>query len=111
MDFAELIYILSNINDKLREESIRAVNTSLTLRNWFFGFYIVEFEQHGGNRAEYGKSLLANIANEMKNRAIQNADERELRRYRQFYIAYPVIAKLIATNNRIRGLLSPELKL
>ncbi|HEV2481996.1 MAG TPA: PDDEXK nuclease domain-containing protein [Puia sp.] len=109
MDFVELIYILSNINEKLREESLRAVNTSLTLRNWFFGFYIVEFEQRGSNRAEYGKSLLATIASEMKNRAIPNTDERELRRFRQFYITYPAIASLIMTNDRIRGLLSPEL--
>lgn len=94
MDFAELIYILSNINEKLREESIRAVNTSLTLRNWFFGLYIVEYEQRGSNRAEYGKSLLATIAGELKNRAIPNTDERELRRYRQFYIIYPEIASI-----------------
>lgn len=111
MDFKELIIFLSKINEELREQSLRAVNTSLTLRNWFFGFYIVEFEQNGKDRAGYGKALLANIATAMQGLAIPNTDERELRRYRQFYMAYPAAANLIAANNQIRGLLPPELSL
>ena len=109
MDFKELIIGLAKINEQLREQSIRAVNTSLTLRNWFFGFYIVEFEQNGKDRAEYGKALLANIAAEMKALAIPNTDERELRRYRRFYITYPAATNIIVTNNQIRELLPPEL--
>lgn len=109
MNFKELIISLSKINEELREGSMRAVNTSLTIRNWFFGFYILEFEQNGRDRAEYGKALLANIAAEMKGMSIPNSDERELRRHRQFYTIYPEVAKLVTTNNQIRGLLTPEL--
>ena len=109
MDFKDLIIALSKINEQLQEQSIRAVNISLTLRNWFFGFYIVEFEQNGKDRAGYGKALLANIASAMQGLAISNTDERELRRYRQFYMAYPAAANLIADNNQIRGLLPPDL--
>jgi hypothetical protein len=109
MDFKELITALSKINEQLREQSIRAVNTSLTLRTWFFGFYILEFEQNGKDRAGYGKALLANIAAEMKALCIANTDERELRRYRQFYIIYPGAANLIAANHQIRELLPPKL--
>jgi len=108
MDFKELIKSLSKVNKELREQSISAVNTSLTLRNWFFGFYIFEFEQNGNDRAEYGKALLASISKEMKGLHIPNADERELRRYRQFHQAYPAAAKLIASDAHIRGLLPPE---
>lgn len=109
MDFSDLILALSRVNDEFREQSIRAVNISLTLRNWYFGFYIVEFEQNGNDRAGYGKALLANISTEMKSRSIPNADERELRRYRQFYTTYPAAALLITAKDPIRGLLSPEL--
>ncbi len=109
MDFKELITTLSKINEELREQSIRAVNTSLTIRNWFFGFYMLEFEQNGKDRAAYGKSLLATISIEMKCLAIPNTDERELRRYRQFYVVYPTIANLVATNNQILGLLPSKL--
>ena len=109
MNFKELINALCKINEQLREQSIRAVNTSLTLRNWFFGFYILEFEQNGKDRAGYGKALLANIAAEIKALGIANTDERELRRYRQFYITYPAAGNLIAANHQIRELLPPEL--
>lgn len=111
MNFKELILFLSKINEQLREQSLRAVNTSLTLRNWFFGFYIVEYEQNGKDRAGYGKALLVNIATAMKGLAIPNTGERELRRYRQFYMVYPSAANLITANNQIRGLLPPELSL
>ena len=108
MDFKKLITSLSKINQELREQSISAVNTSLTLRNWFFGFYIIEFEQNGNDRAEYGRGLLATISKEMKGLHISNTDERELRRYRQFYMVYPEAAKLLSSDQRIRGLLPPE---
>jgi len=128
MEFKELIGALNKVNLELKEQSIRAVNSSLTLRNWFFGFYIVEFEQNGNDRAEYGKTLLPNIAKELSKLKIPNTDERELRRYRQFYLTYPAIAHILSktddfhefsgslfhdTNiekslNQIRGTLSPE---
>ena len=68
--------------------------------------YAVEYPN---DRAQYGKALLANISLEMKSRSIPNTDERELRRYRQFYMTYPVTASLIMANSSIRELLPPEL--
>lgn len=111
MDFKALILSLSRINEDLREQSIRAVNTSLTMRNWFFGFYILEFEQKGNDRADYGQALPANISREMKTLCVPNSEERELRRYRQFYLTYPVVGTLIRTGLLIRGPLNPELLL
>lgn len=108
MDFNKLIQTLSEISNELKEQGIRAVNSSLTLRNWFFGFYIFEFEQKGKDRAEYGKALLARIAAELKNLSIPNTDERELRRFRQFYLAYPKAAQFFKMNLSIRGLPSPD---
>lgn len=35
-----------------------AVNQLMTLRNWVIGYYIVEYEQDGSDRAEYGSHLL-----------------------------------------------------
>ena len=111
MDFKELIDRLSKVNEELREQGIRAINTSLTLRNWFFGFYILEFEQNGKDRAQYGKALLAKIAAEMNTLGILNINERELRRFRQFYVAYPRMVSFIPDNNQIRGLLPAKLLL
>lgn len=61
MNFKELIKTLSKINAGLKDQAVRAVNISLTLRNWFFGYYLVEFEQNGKDRAEYGKGLLQRL--------------------------------------------------
>ena len=108
MKFKELIKTLSGINNDLREQAVRAVNVSLTLRNWFFGYYIVEFEQNGKDRADYGKALLSKIAAEMNTQSIPNSNERELRRYRQFYTTYPNAGSLIINNTNIRGSLRPE---
>lgn len=109
VDFSELISVLSGINKGFQERGIRAVNTLLTLRNWFFGFYIVEFEQEGSDRAGYGKALLTSISNEMQGRGIQNTQERELRRYRQFYLAYPAAASVLTLSSEIKELLPKEL--
>jgi hypothetical protein len=105
MDFKELINQLSKVNEELREHGLRAINTSLTLRNWFFGFYILEFEQHGKDRAKYGDGLLKKIAAEIRMLGVSNADERELRRYRQFYEIYPKIVTCISLNDQVRSLL------
>ena len=40
----------------------KAVNQSLTVRNWLIGLYIVEFEQRGEDRAKYGERLLTDLS-------------------------------------------------
>ncbi len=63
MNFDKLVLRIQQTSDFLQQSAVKAVNTHLTLRNWFTGFYIVEFEQNGSDRAEYGTKLLENIAN------------------------------------------------
>ena len=87
----------------------------LTIRNWLIGYYIVEFEQNGKDRAEYGKSLLKSIAKNLSH--IKGMEERSLRRFRQFYLFYPQIADTIRGSVtpifeqiEIRGSLNPILQ-
>lgn len=108
MKYEELIQSLSALNNQLKVQSLRAVNTALTLRNWFFGFYILEFEQNGQDRAQYGKSLLANISKELNDLHISGISERELRKFRQFYATYPGLSDVLKNDVSIRGLLPPE---
>ena len=65
-----------------------AVNQLLTVRNWMIGYYIVEFEQHGLNRAEYGTNLLEELS---KRLAIKGIDRPLLNLCRIFYLKYPQI--------------------
>ena len=109
MKFKDLITTLATVNEELKEQSLRAVNSSLTLRNWFFGYYIFEFEQNGKDRAEYGNALLSNIAIRISVLNIPNTNQYELARYRQFYLAYPMAGKFIAPLSPILGTVSQKL--
>ncbi|MBX7262769.1 MAG: PDDEXK nuclease domain-containing protein [Chitinophagaceae bacterium] len=111
MDFKELIYTLQEVSRELQQGAFRAVNTSLTIRNWLFGFYIVEFEQNGKDRAEYGEFLLHRISVEMKRHKISNTNERELRRFRQFYTVYSSAKNYLMNQILIRELINPELRI
>ncbi len=92
MNFEKLVLRIQQTSDFLQQSTVKAVNTHLTLRNWLTGFYIVEFEQNGSDRAEYGAKLLENIA---ENIGIKGLTAPELSRCRQFYNTYPQIFGLI----------------
>jgi len=100
-DFKALISSIQQLHEQLQQSAVNAVNQMLTIRNWLIGYYIVEFEQNGKDRAEYGKSLLKSIAAKLSH--TKGLDERSLRRYRLFYIYYPHLTY------SIRGSVTPEL--
>lgn len=61
MEFELLADSIKQINDKASSAAKSAVNQLMTLRNWAIGYYIVEYEQDGSDRAEYGSHLLKNL--------------------------------------------------
>ncbi len=71
--------------------AIRAVNQFATLRNWLIGCYIVEFEQKGKDRAQYGERLLKRLEASVNSKGL---NETLFKISRQFYIEYPQIGKL-----------------
>jgi predicted nuclease of restriction endonuclease-like (RecB) superfamily len=62
----------------------------LTVRNWLIGYYIVEYEQHGEDRAQYGEKLLNRLSEKLGRKGL---DARRLREFRQVYLAYPQLAE------------------
>lgn len=100
--FSNLVSSIQKLHKQLQQSAVNTVNKMLTIRNWLIGYYIVEFEQNGKDRAEYGKSLLKSIADKLNH--IKGLDERSLRRFRLFYLNYPQLA------NVIRGSVPPELQ-
>ncbi len=87
-DFQQLITTIEQVHEHLQASAANAVNQALTIRNWLIGYYIVEFEQEGKDRAGYGAHLLATIAARI---AIKGLTAPELSRCRQFYLIYPQI--------------------
>lgn len=88
MNFEALANQIIQVQDTLQLQAAHAVNLSLTVRNWVVGCYIVEFEQHGEDRAQYGEQLLKKLAKRLDRRGL---GERRLREFRQFYKVYPYL--------------------
>jgi len=96
MDFNQLIQLLSDTDDIFKIRAFRSVNVNLTLRNWFFGMHIVEYEQNGQDRAKYGDGLLKEIAAKFKTGKIKGLSFTNLNLYRQFYSFYPQIIQTVS---------------
>ena len=66
---------------------------SLTLRNWFIGHHIAEYELQGADRAVYGEQLLAELATALRGEHVSNVGKRQLYSYLSFYRSYPQIVR------------------
>ncbi|HOW40349.1 MAG TPA: PDDEXK nuclease domain-containing protein [Bacteroidales bacterium] len=93
MNFRQLSDIIISTNKALYSEAVKAVNISLTYRNWLFGSYIVKYEQNGIDRASYGTKLLKRLADKIK---ISGISETSLKTFRQFYLTYPEISQTLS---------------
>ena len=91
LTFSNLINSIREIHEELVTQASRAVNISLTLRNWLIGFHIAEYEQNGADRAEYGARLLDSLSERLSKTGVSGVAPRSLRLYRQFYLVYPQI--------------------
>ena len=73
-----------------RAQAYRAINTAMVTAYWEIGRVIVEEEQEGRERAEYGKALLAELSRRLTTHFGRGYDRTNLRRMRAFYLSYPI---------------------
>ncbi len=71
-----------------RQNAVRAINTELVKSNWEIGRHIIEFEQHGQDRAEYGSDLLERLSKDLQHRYGKGFGRRNILDMRRFYLAY-----------------------
>jgi predicted nuclease of restriction endonuclease-like (RecB) superfamily len=112
LNYNSLVSLVEQTHLHFHQQAVKAVNVSLTIRNWLVGYYIVEFEQKGEDRAEYGSKLLSKLAESSKH--IKGFDERSFRNFRLFYKQYPQIQTYILShfpNLSIWGSATAELDL
>ena len=81
---------IKNIIQEARQKTVVAINTAMVSAYWYIGKRIVEEEQNGTQRAEYGKKLLQNLALSLTADFGKTFDARELRKMRQFYMCFPI---------------------
>jgi hypothetical protein len=62
LNFDVLQSTLQTLNQHFKIVADKSVNQLMTMRNWLFGLYIVEFQQNGADRAAYGERLLEKLA-------------------------------------------------
>lgn len=91
LTFDFLVASIREVHDRFAAQAGKAVNISLSLRNWAIGYCIREYEQKGADRAAYGEKLLEKVAARLAQTGLKRVDARELRRYRLFCLSYPQI--------------------
>ena len=92
-DFETLVGCIQTASDALRQDALSVINRSVTARAWLTGYYIVEYEQHGADRAKYGEGLLKKLAARLSGAAFALAS---LKNYRKFYLLYPELGEPVA---------------
>ncbi len=89
MNYHALVESIVALHQESSGRAALAVNRWLILRNWVIGAHLVEFEQNGEDRAEYGAKLLVQLAHDLKHRSVPGSSAEMLGRMRLFYRAFP----------------------
>ena len=93
MKFELLANSIKEINVKAGNAAKSAVNQLMTLRNWAIGYYLVEYEQGGSDRAEYGARLLKNLEEKISEKGMNST---LFKWCRQLYLLYPQIGVIVS---------------
>ena len=95
--FNDLASIVQATHDAAQSSAVKAINRMQTMRNWLIGYYIVEFEQHGKDRAEYGTQLLKKLEERVDRKGVNVT---LLQMSRNFYKLYPQMVNLFVPNQK-----------
>lgn len=86
--YAKLLASIGNTIEIARQNAVRVIDIELVKANFEIGRHIVEFEQHGEQRAEYGSDLLARFSKDLTYKYGKGFGRRNILDMRRFYIAY-----------------------
>lgn len=82
---------IKRLIEDARLNTYAAINAVMLETYWNIGKRIVEQEQHGKSRAEYGTQLLKVLSEELSAAFGKGFSARNLRNYRQFYLSFPMM--------------------
>lgn len=103
-DFQQLLFSIAQTHRHLLVRAVNALNQLLTNLNWLIGYYILEFEQNGKNRAQFGTHLLRQLPEKIQNKGLTAP---ELSQCRQFHNRYSQIFGSLT--QRFSAFLSPSI--
>ena len=93
--FGDLTSIIQTTHDAALSSAVKAINRMQTMRNWLIGYYIVEYEQNGKDRAEYGAKLLKKLEKRVNRKGMTR---NTFQSARNFYRMYPQIIENFQIN-------------
>jgi len=96
LDYGIVLGDVAGIVEAARRSAVRTVNAAMTAAYWLIGRRIVEFEQAGSTRADYGARLLKHLAKDLTARFGRGFSERNLEQMRLFYLGWPISQTLSA---------------
>jgi predicted nuclease of restriction endonuclease-like (RecB) superfamily len=107
MKLDHLVHQIQLIDSNLSAQANKAVNQLLTIRNWLIGFYIIEFEQKGEERATYGDRLIESLSNKLKESNVKGLSYTNLTLFRSFYLEFPEILQSLTeeSSNETKNIL------
>src|SRR5205809_3457546 len=88
-EYGGLIGGIAELLEASRRTTARTVNALMTSTYWEIGRRIVEFEQGGKARAEYGEELLQRLARDLSSKFGRGFSYPNVNKFRQFYLAFP----------------------
>lgn len=104
MTLQNIISTIDNVHQTFQAKALQSVSINLTLRNFIIGYYIVEYEQNGSDRATYGSRLIENMAQKLSH--IKGMSSTALKLMRQFYLTYPQISQSVTDQFKIENKIS-----
>lgn len=96
MNFDQLVTLCQRTHEEISTRASRTVDAHLVARNWLFGHYILEYEQQGADRADYGTRLLSSLASRLKPLGIKGTGSTNLKLFRQFYLTFREIGQALS---------------
>jgi predicted nuclease of restriction endonuclease-like (RecB) superfamily len=102
INYNTLLDRLGNIISQARVKVVREINKAQVLAYWEIGREIVEFEQKGTARAEYGIKLIKRLSEDMTKNFGRGFSERNLRNIRAFYLNFPIWQTLSAKSKKLQ---------
>jgi predicted nuclease of restriction endonuclease-like (RecB) superfamily len=106
-NYASLINDISLVIETSRRISARSVNVLLTATYWAIGRKMIEYEQNGSDRADYGLNLLSRLSSDLSSKLGKGFSVDNLESMRLFYLAYST-ASISETTSRKFHVQIPE---
>jgi predicted nuclease of restriction endonuclease-like (RecB) superfamily len=101
MNFDQLVSLCRETHEVIHGRTVRAVDAALVVRNWFFGWYVVEYEQRGEDRAQYGKFVIKRLSEALSKQIGKGFSPRSLEQARRFYLTFRSIPQTASAESAL----------